>query len=100
MNPLTKMIPGWPQTLPSESAAKAGPSASLEHLMVELASYGKPRLSMVRPGLWHASIEMNTSAVGATFDVKAEFDHATPMEAVTTLSERMHAALARMGAKG
>ena len=71
----------------------------LEQLMVDLARYGKPRLSMVRPGLWHASIEMNTSAVGASFDVKAEFDHATPVEAVTTLAQRMHAALARMGVK-
>lgn len=73
--------------------------ADLEGRLVWLLKFGIPRLSRVRssPGGWHASIEMNTNTEGASFDVKSEFDHATPSQALDVLIRRMLAALAAQG---
>lgn len=73
-------------------------SGSLESLLEELTRYGNPRIAR-RTGFfdkkraWHASIEMDTAVEGASFEVKSEYDHATPLSAVLQLMTRVNAAV-------
>jgi hypothetical protein len=72
--------------------------ADLEGRLVWLLKFGIPRVSRVRSASgWHASIEMNTNTDGASFEVKSEFNHDTPSQALDLLIRRMLAALAAQG---
>lgn len=83
---LTKFTGDQPQRAPAQS---------LEDLLIDLQRFGQPYLSMHNSG-WHCSIKMHVAAVGATFDVRSEFGHATPSSAVRDCAERVAAALATM----
>jgi len=73
--------------------------ADLEGRLVWLLKFGVPRVARTTGsgGGWHARIEMNTNTDGASFEVKSEFDHATPTQAMDVLIRRMLAALAAQG---
>ena len=79
-----------------EPAPAAPAQPDLERMLSDLVPYGKPRLSFFDSG-WRASIEMNTNAAGARFEVGSEFGMPTPSEAVIQLSERVRAAVATVG---
>lgn len=65
---------------------------SLEDMLENLCSYGKPKVSMMSEG-WLASIEMHVSSKGTTFNIRSEFNHTTPTEAVIVLVDRVDKAL-------
>lgn len=60
----------------------------LESTMIELCSYGKPKLFKCTNG-WHCWVEMNVATAGAEYSVKSEFDCATPMEAARQCRDRI-----------
>lgn len=66
--------------------------ASLSDRLVWLCRFGKPRVGVYGSN-WHACIEMNTNTTGTSFEVKSEFKHTTPDEAVDVLITRMLDAL-------
>lgn len=57
-----------------------GIPVTLEDHLCALSFYGRPRVSMTEAG-WVCAVEMYVGQVGATFDVRSEFKHATPMDA-------------------
>lgn len=64
----------------------------LETELLSLTKHGKPRLSLQTRG-WYCSIDMNTNAEGASFDVKSEFGHKTPSDAVAQAKRRAQQAV-------
>jgi len=58
------------------------PDEKLSEEMIGLLKYGKPRLSYTGQKGWLCTIEMNTNSLGASFDVRSNFDHPTPSKAV------------------
>lgn len=65
---------------------------SLEEHLQQMRYYGKPRVSLMSNG-WYSCIEMNTNTTGTTFEVKSDFDHATPTLAAKQCHERILNAL-------
>jgi hypothetical protein len=82
----------WPQ--PSEPA-----QPDLEQLLIDLTAFGRPRMFMADDGTWLAAIDMNTTSAGAKFEVKSDFKHTNPRDAVVQLAERVRAAVAQIGGK-
>lgn len=74
--------------------------AGLNDRLVWLTKFGKPKVGVYGSGGWHAHIEMHVADTvkGASFEVKSEFKHQTPDEAVGVLIERMLDTLAQIGA--
>lgn len=60
--------------------------------LIKMLDYGKPSLSFVNKG-WHCGIEMNTNSKGSTFNVRSEFDHDSPAEAIRVCKLRAKAAI-------
>jgi hypothetical protein len=76
---------------------EATPAADgLEAVLTGLARCGKPRLFRMSDG-WYCGVEMNTTALGASFEVKSEFNHGTPLEAAAECRRRVDAALRAVG---
>lgn len=65
---------------------------SLEEHLQEMRYYGKPRVSLMNNG-WYSCIDMNTNTTGTSFEVKSDFDHATPTLAAKQCHERILNAL-------
>jgi len=61
---------------------------TLEELLIELSTYGKPRVGMFDRG-WHCNVEMNTNTVGADFKCASEFGMPTPTDAAKQCLERV-----------
>lgn len=57
-------------------------------LLNELAEIGRPRLSKMKGGNWHAVIEFPAPA-GVTAEVKSDFNHKTPSEALQCVHDRI-----------
>lgn len=73
---------------------------NLEQLLLDLTYFGRPRMFMADDGTWLAAIEMNTTSAGAKFEVKSDFKHTNPRDAVVQLAERVRAAkVAPIGGK-
>jgi hypothetical protein len=63
---------------------------TLEELLIELSTYGKPRVGMYsEDGTWHCTIEMNTNTVGAEFKCASDFKQPTPTVAAKQCLERV-----------
>ena len=61
---------------------------TIEDMLNILVGFGSPRLHHLKGG-WYACIEMNTSALGAKFEVASDFNRATPNEALRQLLDRV-----------
>jgi hypothetical protein len=61
---------------------------TLEEMLIELSTYGKPRVGMFDRG-WHCNVEMNTNTVGADFKCASDFGMATPTDAAKQCLERV-----------
>lgn len=70
---------------------------NLESVLLDLAKWGKPRVSMVNSRGWFASVEVNITPTGAKFDVSSEFGMATPLAAVLQCRERLMASVKAIG---
>jgi hypothetical protein len=81
------------------TASKSGTTehvpAGFEDKLVWLTKFGNPGVSMLRNG-WHAQIEMHVGAVGASFTIRSEFDHANPLAALDVLIHRMLESLSQI----
>ena len=60
--------------------------------LVEMLDYGRPSLSFIDTG-WYCRIKMNTNSKGATFDVRSDFNHGSPAEAIRVCRLRVKAAI-------
>lgn len=65
---------------------------TLEEHLQQMRYYGKPRVSLMNNG-WYSCIDMNTNTTGTTFEIKSDFDHATPTLAAKQCHERILNAL-------
>lgn len=65
---------------------------TLEEHLQEMRYYGKPRVSLMNNG-WYSCIDMNTNTTGTSFEIKSDFDHATPTLAAKQCHERILNAL-------
>ena len=65
---------------------------SIEDLLDQLCQLARPRLSKTKSG-WHASIELAVQSAGCEFDIRSDFNHPTPADALRTLIDRATAAL-------
>lgn len=77
--------------------SKADVPIGLSERLVWLKRFGRPRVSCFKDGAWGATIEMHVSAKGATFDIKSDFDCATPDAAIDQAIERMLDTLSKIG---
>ena len=68
----------------------------LEDLLIMITRFAKPRLSHMSDG-WFCVCDMYLSQDGCSFEVKSEFDHPSPLEAVTTCAKRILSALESLG---
>lgn len=66
---------------------------TIEKYLNDLTSYGMPRIFQASDGGWSSCIDMRVSSLGASFEVRSEFDHKTPLEAVRCCHERVIKAL-------
>lgn len=82
-------------------AARRHPVPSdLSGRLVYLLIFGEPGVTFSKTGKpgWYASIKMNTNGtVGATYEIRSDYDHATPEAAVAQLIDRVHQAAAAGG---
>lgn len=82
-------------TAPAETPAPAG--ESLEDVLLQLAKWGKPRVTMPSDKGWYSTVEVNITPIGAKFDVASEFGMATPLAAALQCRERLLAAVKSIG---
>jgi hypothetical protein len=77
------------------SIVNRGPSAinSIEDGLLNLAKYGRPRLSMLSGGCWYCVVEVFVTGDGVQFEVKSSMDDKSPIEAVVACVERLDNAL-------
>lgn len=79
----------------SQAAVTPAATERLEDALAELVKYGDPSIRLMSRG-WYCGIEMHHSALGASFDVRSEYDHKTPMDAARQCIERVHQAVNSM----
>ncbi len=67
----------------------------LQEILTSLVKYGKPRVSFHTGGTsgWYCCVDMNTNTVGTNFEVKSEFHHKSPIEAVKECKARIETAI-------
>lgn len=70
----------------------------LEDVILDLARFGTPRLSMPNKKGWYCTVDVNVTPTGAKFEVRSEFDKETPIAAALECQQRLSAALAAIGA--
>lgn len=82
------------------SSAPAQPAASedLQDVLLDLAKWGRPRVSMQQSG-WYSCVDVQITPTGAKFEVASEFGMATPLDAAKQCRERLHAAVSAVGGK-
>lgn len=69
----------------------------LEHVLLNLARFGRPRLSIPSKSGWYCSIDVSVTPTGAKFEVASDFDKETPIAAALECQQRLIAALAAFG---
>ena len=82
----------------SETAKTAAPvGETLEDVLLELAKWGKPRVSMPGSKGWYSCVEVNITPTGAKFEVASEFGMETPLAAVLQCRERLRESVKAIG---
>ena len=76
----------------NDHIAASGKPISLEAVLLELATYGKPWVWIFQQG-WTAKCDMQVDARGVDFVVRADFEHMTPLAAATQCLGRVKAAV-------
>ncbi len=83
----------WPTIKEAVPAQTSEPS--LNDLLLEIARFGEPNVVMISSG-WYSRIDMNTTALGAKFQVRSEFGHKTPLAAAQECYARAAKAVAAL----
>ena len=79
--------------LPSVKSSAFVPSGnSLEDILIEFENYGEPRLSKLKSG-WYSSVEVFVTGKGISFDVKSDYEWATPHGAASQCYDRLMLAI-------
>tara|TARA_R110000824_G_scaffold188319_2_gene369695 strand:- start:3359 stop:3625 length:267 start_codon:yes stop_codon:yes gene_type:complete len=79
--------------LPSTKNSAFAPSNnSLEDVLLELERYGEPRVSKLKNG-WYSSVEVFVTGKGISFDVKSDYNLATPHGAASQCYDRLMLAI-------
>jgi len=78
--------------LESIEACKYDVQAGLDYLV----KYGKPAVSLQDDG-WHSVCRMYVSDKGVTFDVRSDFNYATPADAINICIIRLMKTLKNFG---
>ena len=81
--------------LPLVKASQTAPQ-TLDDVLQEMCRYGQPKLSMMDGG-WHCWIKMHVASKGATFEIKSEFGHQSPMAATNECHERIVSTIRNIG---
>lgn len=63
---------------------------SIEDLLDQMSALGRPRLSKMDDGTWHANLTL-PAPEGVTAKVASDFDHKTHREALETVLDRFQA---------
>jgi hypothetical protein len=72
----------------------------LEHRLNEMARYGKVHLMLHDSGMWSCSVDVTVNAVGAKFEVKADYGkHKSPSAAAAECHARILDAINNIGVK-
>lgn len=77
--------------------AKSAPAETLEDVLLELAKWGKPRVTMPGGSGWYSSVDVNVSPAGAKFEVASDFSMATPLAAALQCRDRLLASVKAIG---
>jgi hypothetical protein len=62
-----------------------------------MAQHGQPVLAQYADGTWSCRVKLRTQLAGTELEVKSDFKHKTPVEAVHTCLTRMYAVLPQAG---
>lgn len=92
------MISLFKKTPETEGAVPNPIGGDLQDVLLRLARFGRPglRRSTHSDG-WHCYVDMAVNQVGASFEIKSEFDLPTPLAAALQCEERAHEALKKIG---
>ena len=83
--------------LPIKNEAFKIEQATTDECLIELRKYGKPRLGMWGSSRgWHACIDVFVTGKGVEFEVKSEFTHSTPKEALNVCYNRLMEAVQKI----
>lgn len=85
-----------PVPVSDEQQARAT-KEDLQSIMLDLARYGQPRVGMYSDRGWHCSIDVCITPIGAKFEARSEFTHATPSEAAIVCRQRLTEAIRSLG---
>ena len=70
---------------------------TLEDVLLDLAKWGRPRVSMPSGTGWYSCIDVQITPTGAKFEVASEFGMATPLAAALQCRERLMASVKAIG---
>lgn len=70
---------------------------TLEDVLLELAKWGKPRVSMPGGQGWYSCVDVSITPTGAKFEVASDFSMATPLAAALQCRERLMASVKAIG---
>jgi hypothetical protein len=62
----------------------------LESALIALSKFGKPHCGLFDSG-WLCNVDMHVTATGASFTVRSEFGHPSPMAAALECTQRVDA---------
>lgn len=82
-------------TEPAKTAAPAG--ETLEDVLLELAKWGRPRISIPSSRGWYCCVEVNITLTGAKFEVSSDFGIETPLAAALQCRERLRESAKAIG---
>jgi len=97
MNPLNLFRPKDPAVVGEPAQAGRPTVETLEDVLMQLAKWGRPRVTMPNDKGWYSTVEVNITPIGAKFDVASEFGMATPLAAALQCRERLLAAVRSIG---
>ena len=65
---------------------------SMNDRLVALRKFGKTRISSFDDGSWYAQVDVHVTTLGASLEIKSDYDCKTPEQALTQLEDRVRLA--------
>lgn len=62
---------------------------TLEEILMTMKDFGIPRVSCASDGTWMCTVQVHTKKVGASFEIRSEFTHPTPLSAAKQCYDRL-----------
>lgn len=83
--------------LPALTNLEPADKLSLEELLLELAKYGKPGVTMLSASGWWCKCELYVTGKGVEFKIDSETKHANPRSAAAECYARVVKTLRELG---